>query len=63
MKEITCNVKILCSDKSATSFEKYIVARYVDTAWYYWGSWNNKDKAIAVAKEIDGCVFELSGVE
>ena len=37
---------------------KYLVCRVVDgQAWFY-GAWNDYDKALEVAQEIDGVVVE-----
>ena len=33
---------------------KYIVARRVDGELWFWGAWNDRNKANEVATEIDG---------
>ncbi len=40
--------------------EKYVVARYCDSdgEWWYYGMYDNKEKAYAVSEEIGGYVFE-----
>ena len=35
---------------------KYIVARRVDGELYFWGAWNDRNKANEVAIEIGGVV-------
>lgn len=37
---------------------KYIVARRVDGELYFWGAWNDKDKANSISHELgDGIVI------
>lgn len=37
---------------------KYIVARKIDGELYFWGAWNDKDKASNIAHELgDGIVI------
>lgn len=40
--------------------EKYVVARYSEdtNSLWFWGSWEDEDKAEAVAEEIGGLVLE-----
>lgn len=38
--------------------ERYIVARLVVGELWFWGAWNDKEKADDVAREIDGIVVE-----
>lgn len=38
------------------SAKMYIVARECDGSLWYWGSWDEADKAYEVAREIDGIV-------
>lgn len=38
--------------------EKYVVARYCDGEWWYYGMYDNKEKAYAVSEEVGGYVFE-----
>ena len=35
---------------------KYIVARYADGGWWFYGAYYSEEKAIAVATEINGIV-------
>lgn len=37
---------------------KYIVARKVDNSLWFYGTWDSKDEAERVAREIDGVVIE-----
>ena len=37
---------------------RYIVATNVDGVLYYWGSWNDRDKAYEVARQIKAEVVE-----
>lgn len=38
---------------------KYIVARYADGGWWFYGAYYSKEKAVAVATEINGiAVFQ-----
>lgn len=38
--------------------EKYIVARPIDSELWFWGSYDNEEEAIKVAKLMDGIVVE-----
>lgn len=38
--------------------KEYIVVRYVENDFWYWGSWDDKNKANEVAKEISGMVIK-----
>lgn len=43
---------------------KYIVAREVENlGLYYWGAWDNHEKAEQVAREVDGIVIATELVE
>lgn len=42
---------------------KYIVARYFDKKWWYWGTYEYEENAYLAAEEIGGFVFELLGDE
>ena len=47
-----------------TEFAKsqaYIVARYWDGGYWYYGAYNDAVKAYAVADEVGGVVFENAG--
>ena len=58
MRIIDAKVGIIISDNSVTDLEQCIVARCADDGnWYFWGSWNDLQKAREVAKEIGGAVF------
>lgn len=37
---------------------KYIVARRENNNLWFWGAWNDRDKANKVADEINGIVIE-----
>lgn len=45
------------------SRRKYIVFRVVDGVNWYYGSWNEYDKALNQALEVDGQVAPVSEVE
>ena len=36
----------------ASEYE-YIVAKYVDGEWWFWGAWNDLDEAIAAANSME----------
>ena len=38
--------------------EKYVVARYGNKEWWYYGMYDDKEKAYSVSKEVGGYVFE-----
>lgn len=38
------------------TYKPYIVARVVDDDLWYWGSWDDEERAHAVANEIGGIV-------
>lgn len=53
--------KILnCSNYSLTC--EYIVARLVDGDWWFYGAWNDANRAYAVAMVEGGQVFKTSEV-
>ena len=37
--------------------KEYIVVRYVENDFWYWGSWDDESKAKEVAQEISGIVL------
>ena len=54
-------IKILnCSEYSLTC--EYIVARWVDGDWWFYGAWNSADRAYAVAMVENGEVFKTSEI-
>ena len=58
MRIIDAKVEIIITDNSVADLEQCIVARCAsDGNWYFWGSWNDPQKAEEVAKEIGGSVF------
>lgn len=38
--------------------KKYTVARYVDDEWWFWGTWDEKSRALEASRDIKGAVFE-----
>ena len=55
-------IKILnCSKYSLTC--EYIVARWVDGDWWFYGAWNNLNRATGVALLERGQVFKTCEVE
>lgn len=40
--------------------EKYIVARFSEGSFWYWGSWDNRADAESAAWEINGFVAEVT---
>ena len=38
------------------TYKQYIVARAVDGELWFWGSWDDEERAHTVANEIDGIV-------
>ena len=53
MNEILASVNIQNASRDS---ERYIVARLVDGALWYWGSWDDVDKAYEVAEEFDNAI-------
>ena len=49
-----------CSDYALTY--KYIVARYVEGDWWYYGAWNEANRAYEVAMIEGGQVFRTEDV-
>lgn len=49
-----------CSKYSLTC--EYIVARWVDGDWWFYGAWNNMERAYGVAFVEGGQVFKTSEV-
>lgn len=43
--------------------DKYVVARNTDgDKWWYWGTYDDLNRATNAAKEIDGSIFEKDDV-
>lgn len=42
---------------------KYTVARFVDNEWWFWGSYNEPERAYYAAGVEGGTVFELGSFE
>ena len=40
-------------------FERFIVARLVDTEYWYYGTYYDLERAMRVAKQVHGEVFDL----
>lgn len=38
--------------------KRYTVARYVDDEWWFWGTWDEKWRALEASRDIKGAVFE-----
>ena len=55
--EFNVNVKVSVFNLPP-DYKKYVVARYVDGKLWFWGSWDDKDRADEVAEEIGGIVTE-----
>lgn len=55
-------IKILNVSKYAVDY-KYIVARYIDGDWWFFGAWNDYDKATRVAMAEGGQVFNTDSVD
>ena len=36
-----------------TEYKNYVVARYCDDGWWYWGSYDALDKAYLTAEDVD----------
>ena len=43
--------------------ERYVLARYIDGNYWYWGSWNCEEEAYKVARNIGGHIFDRSNNE
>lgn len=41
---------------------KYIVARYVEGDWWFYGAWNEQDRAYRAALMEDGEVFRTEDI-
>jgi len=55
-------IKILnCSEYAL--IHEYIVARFVDGDWWFYGAWDDANQAYEVAIAEDGQVFKTSDVE
>lgn len=52
---MTCTAEVNNIPEDA---ERYIVARVFEGELWYWGSWDNKNKAHDVAEEIGGVMVE-----
>lgn len=37
---------------------KYLVARWCEGEWWFWGAWNDRNKAEEIAQRINGKVFD-----
>ena len=46
-----------------TEHKNYVVARYCDDGWWYWGSYDALDKAYLTAEDVDGQVFHSVEIE
>lgn len=45
------------------SYKSFIVARSVDGALWFWGSWSDEERAHAVARKVDGIVVYAEEME
>lgn len=52
------SMKVTINNLPSYPLSKYIVARNVDNALWYWGTWDSREEAEKVAREIDGVVIE-----
>lgn len=52
---MTCTAEVNNIPEDA---ERYIVARVFEGELWYWGSWDDKNKAHEVAEEIGGVMVE-----
>ena len=54
-------IKIMMTIQNVPKYAKnykYIVARQVDGEFYFWGAWNDKDKANNISHELgDGIII------
>ena len=41
--------------------ERYVLAKHIDGAYWYWGSWNCEEEAYKVAMNIGAYVFDRIG--
>ena len=41
--------------------KRYVVARVIDCGLWFWGSYDDEDKAKQAAKEIEGVVLDAKG--
>lgn len=55
-------IKIMNISNYAYSY-KYIVARYVDGDWWFYGAWNEADRAYHAAMVEGGQVFMIEDIE
>lgn len=46
-----------------TEYKNYVVARYCDDGWWYWGSYDALDKAYLAAEDVDGQVFHSEEID
>ena len=55
----TINAKAVIQNKPEYPLSKYIVCKAVDGQLWFWGSWNDLNIALKVAKKFsNGCVVE-----
>jgi hypothetical protein len=57
-----CKFRVKVNNVPRFNTTKYIVARISDGELWYWGRWNDKDKAERVAAEIGAIVVEMEDV-
>ena len=46
-----------------TEYKNYVVVRYCDDGWWYWGSYDALDKAYRTAEDVDGQVFHSEEID
>lgn len=58
----TVNVNGVVINNVDADHDRYIVARYSEDGWWYWGSWDDADAAYRVACQLEnGKVFDTDG--
>ena len=57
-----CTFRVKVNNVPRFNTTKYIVARISDGELWYWGRWNEKEKAERVAAEIGAIVVEMEDV-
>lgn len=55
----TINAKAVIQNKPEYDLSKYIVARPVDGLLWFWGTWDDLNEAMKVAKIVCGVVVEV----